>query len=156
MRRYLSVLGFIGISQLAGIIGSIFTINSIESWYMTLNKPPLTPPNWLFGPVWLTLYTIMGIAAYLVWKKKDEDKRADFGVKLFFSHLLLNAIWSILFFGLRLAAVALVDIVVVWVMIVWMIKVFWPIDRRASYLLIPYLTWVTLATYLNWGVWRLN
>ena len=143
------MVGAIALCEGAGIIGSLFTVSSIQNWYAFLNKPSFSPPNYLFGPVWTILYVLMGIAFYLVRKNK-------FAVKLFLVHLFFNAVWSIIFFGLHDIALALVDILVMWGMIIAMILKFYPIKKTASYLLLPYIMWVTLATVLNYAVWVLN
>jgi len=143
------LVGAIALCEGAGIIGSLFTVSSIQNWYAFLNKPSFSPPNYLFGPVWTILYVLMGIAFYLVRKNK-------FAVKLFLVHLFFNAVWSIIFFGLHDIALALVDILVMWGMIIAMILKFYPIKKTASYLLLPYIMWVTLATVLNYAVWVLN
>ncbi len=143
------------LSQAAGGIGSIATASAIPNWYTTLNKPFFNPPNWLFGPVWLTLYTMMGIALYLIWRKKPTQK-TNFAKNLFLSHLVVNTLWSLVFFGLKNLGLALVVITALWLMIAWLIKLFCPIDKRASWLLLPYLLWVTFASLLNYAIWRLN
>jgi len=140
--------------QLAGAIGSVFTVSAIPSWYANLNKPSFSPPNWLFGPVWLTLYLLMGIALYLNWIKKS--KQAKFNVRLFFVHLFFNAIWSPIFFGARNIFLALIIILTIWVLIILMIFNFWKINKVSSLLLIPYLLWVSFASLLNYFIWRLN
>ena len=143
------LIGYIALCEGAGILGSIFTVNSIQNWYAFLNKPSFSPPNFLFGPVWTLLYFLMGISLYLVRKNK-------FAVKLFLVHLFVNAIWSIIFFGMHNITLALVDILVMWGMIVAMILKFYPIKKSASYLLLPYIMWVTFATVLNYAAWVLN
>jgi len=140
--------------QLAGAIGAIFTIKAIPTWYAFLNKPSFSPPNWLFGPTWLTLYLLMGIAVYLNWIKKN--KQAKFNVRLFFIHLFFNFIWTPVFFGLHNLFLALIIIIVIWIMIILMIKNFWKVNKISSLLLIPYLIWVTFASLLNYFIWRLN
>lgn len=142
------------IPQLAGIIGSFFTISAISTWYKFLNKPSFSPPNWLFGPVWLTLYFLMGIALYLNWIKKT--KSAKFNVNLFFIHLFFNAIWSPIFFGAKNLLLALIVIIIILFLIILMIVKFWKVNKISSYLLIPYLLWVSFATVLNYFIWRLN
>ena len=140
--------------QLAGAIGAIFTIKAIPTWYAFLNKPSFSPPNWLFGPTWLTLYLLMGIAVYLNWIKKN--KQAKFNVRLFFIHLFFNFIWTPVFFGLHNLFLALIIIIVIWIIIILMIKNFWKVNKISSLLLIPYLIWVTFASLLNYFIWRLN
>lgn len=147
----LALVGWIALCELAGVIGSVFTVSAISGWYATLAKPDLRPPNWVFGPVWTTLYALMGIAAYLVWSKRHGQALRIFGVQL-----VLNATWSIVFFGLQSPGWALVNIVALWLAIVWTIKVFYRISKPAAYLLVPYLLWVSFASYLNYSIWILN
>lgn len=145
------------VSELAGIIGSIFTVSAIPNWYARLVKPALNPPAWVFGPVWTTLYALMGIALFLVWKSPSvAPKERRRGVVLFFIQLFLNAIWSIIFFGLHSPGWALVDIVALWLAIVWTMFIFYKISKPAAYLLVPYLLWVSFASYLNYSIWLLN
>ena len=146
----------IAVSELAGIIGSIFTVSAIPNWYSTLVKPALNPPSWVFGPVWTTLYALMGIAAWLVWKSGWERKEIKVALGVFGIQLFLNAIWSIIFFGLQSPGWALVDIVVLWFAIVWTMFVFYKISKPAAYLLVPYILWVSFASYLNYSIWMLN
>jgi len=143
------------LSQLAGIIGSTATMSAIPTWYVTLNKPSFNPPNWIFGPVWITLYTMMGIALYLVWVKK-QTKETKITKNLFLAHLLVNALWSLVFFGLKRLDLAFIVIIALWWIIIYLIEMFKKIDKKASYLLVPYLLWVTFASVLNYAIWQLN
>lgn len=143
-------------SELAGIIGSVFTVSSIPTWYATLNRPPLSPPNWLFGPVWTTLYALMGIAAFLVWKKGLDRKDVKLALGIFLGQLVLNSLWSIIFFGLQNPGAALVEIIFLWLAIVATIMAFAKISKSAAWLLLPYLLWVSFAAYLNYSIWTLN
>ena len=111
----------IGICLGAGILGSFFTVSSIPNWYVTLNKPFFSPPNWVFGPVWTILYILMGYSLYLVWKKKKVPS-------VFWLQLILNASWSIIFFGMKNPGLALIDIALLWVAIVLTIKSFYKIS----------------------------
>lgn len=158
MRNFVKLLISLVIAQLAGLIGSVFTAPAIGSWYATLNKPSFNPPPWLFAPVWIILYLLMGIAFYLIWKNSDPAsvklKRRASG--LFFVQLILNAWWSVIFFGLRRPDWALLEIVVLWLMIVWTMIAFQKISRPAAYLLWPYLLWVSFAAYLNYSLWLIN
>ncbi|MFA6081428.1 MAG: TspO/MBR family protein [Patescibacteria group bacterium] len=140
--------------QLSGLVGSYFTINAIPTWYVHLNKPSFSPPNWLFGPVWLILYLMMGIAVYLNWVK--NTKQAKFNVRLFFVHLFFNLIWTPVFFGLKDTLFALYIIIMIWIFIIAMIINFWKVNKVSSLLLIPYLLWVTFASFLNYFIWKLN
>lgn len=144
------------VSEVAGIIGSIFTISAIPAWYATLVKPALNPPAWIFGPVWTTLYLVMGIAAFLVWRKGWDKTGVKTALSLFAVQLILNALWSIIFFGLHSPAWALVDIIAMWIVIVATIAAFSKISRSAAWLLAPYILWVSFALYLNYSIWRLN
>jgi steroid 5-alpha reductase family enzyme len=144
------------ICHLAGIIGSFFTVSSLDSWYSVLQKPFFQPPNFLFGPVWLTLYTLMGIALYLVWKKGFEQKIVKQAVIVFLIHLVLNALWSIFFFGWQNIILAFADIVFLWSLIVFLIFIFKEINKVAAWLLVPYLLWVSFAAILNLSLWKLN
>lgn len=148
----------IALPFLAGAIGSIFTFSAIPTWYQTLNKPFFNPPNWVFGLVWTLLYVLMGISLYLVWniktgKEKKDKKQAYhyFGIQLG-----LNALWSIIFFGFHSPDLALSEIIFLWIAIFWTIKTFYQFSKIASYLLIPYLAWVSFATILNLFIVRFN
>lgn len=144
------------LAQAAGGVGAFFTAPAIPTWYATLNKPALNPPSWVFGPVWTTLYLLMGIAAFLVWRKWGKDPRVKAALAAYLLQLILNAIWSPIFFGLQAPGAAFVIIVLLWLAIVATIVKFYPIARMAAYLLIPYLLWVGFASYLNFSIWRLN
>lgn len=125
-----------------------------DGWYKQLEKPPLTPPGWVFGPVWSLLYLATGIALYLIWQSSDSNKQAAYG--LFGTHLVLNASWTLLFFGLEQPWIALAVILALLVVIVLCIRRFASIHPWASWLFIPYLAWVSFATYLNAGIVWLN
>jgi len=155
-KNVLKLIVAIGICELAGILGSIFTVSSIPDWYNNLAKPALNPPGWVFGPVWTILYLLMGIAVFLVWKKRLEQKEARKALFVFGIQLFLNAIWSIIFFGLRSPIWAFVDIVFLWIAIVWTIALFYRIYRPAALLLLPYILWVSFAAYLNYSIWFLQ
>ena len=127
------------VSELAGVIGSVFTISSIPTWYATLQKPILSPPNWIFGPVWTTLYFLMGAAAFLVWRHGLERKEVKTALTIFIGQLILNALWSIIFFGLHNPFWAFVEIILLWLAILWTIIAFYKISRPAAYLLLPYI-----------------
>jgi tryptophan-rich sensory protein len=154
--NYLRLIGCIALCQAAGIVGGIFTAQSVRTWYVTLQKPSFAPPNWVFGPAWITLYTLMGIALYLVWQKTDEANvpRAVFIV--FGIQLLLNALWSYFFFGLRSPLLGFIEITLLWAAIVATIILLWRISSAAALLLTPYLLWVTFAAALNFSLWRMN
>lgn len=144
----------IGLCLGAGVLGSFFTISSIPTWYVTLNKPAFSPPNWVFGPAWTILYILMGISLYLVWTSKGKLKQN--ALNLFFVQLGLNVLWSIIFFGMRNPTLALIDIIALWVLIFLTIKSFTKISKLAGNLLIPYLLWVSFASVLNLAIVFLN
>ena len=143
------------IPQLAGALGAFFTMQSVDGWYLTLVKPGWNPPAWVFGPVWTLLYTMMGIASFLIWKKRGTIRvskaLAFYGVQLIF-----NILWSMLFFGSKNIGLALIEIIVLWVLIFITLKEFYKINKNAALLLIPYLLWVTFASFLNFNLWLLN
>jgi tryptophan-rich sensory protein len=143
------------IAQLAGIIGSLFTITSSNSWYANLIKPSFNPPNWIFGPVWTLLYLLMGVSLYLIWVSKNSRNR-KIGLYLFFTQLVLNSLWSILFFGLQNPLFAFIEIIILWLAILLTIIYFYKVNKKAAYLLIPYILWVTFATILNFSIFILN
>ncbi|EKD93947.1 MAG: hypothetical protein ACD_28C00020G0009 [uncultured bacterium] len=144
------------ISELAGIIGSIFTIPSIDGWYESLVNPPLNPPVWVFGPVWTTLFALMGIAAFLIWKKGLDRRDVKIALGIFLSQLVLNTLWSIIFFGLHSPGGALIEIVFLWFAILVTIITFAKISKPAAWLLMPYILWVSFALYLNYTILVLN
>lgn len=146
----------IAIAESAGIIGSIFTIPAISSWYLTLEKPLLSPPNWIFGPVWMLLYLLMGIASFLILQKGFKRKDVKIALAVFALQLALNAIWSVIFFGFKNPFFALLEIVVLWAAILGTVLVFMRVSRVAATLLLPYMLWVSFAVYLNYAIWRLN
>jgi translocator protein len=152
---WLKLIGFILVSELAGILGSFFTIESIPNWYATLQKPSFNPPNWVFGPVWTTLYFLIGLAAYLVWEKKGHLGR-NTAMKLFWAQLAANALWTPLFFGAKELGLAFAEIVVMWILILLTMAWFWRVRKLAAVLLLPYLLWVTFASVLNYHLWQLN
>lgn len=153
MTKFIKLIGFIALSELVGIVGSAFTASAIPNWYANLTKPFFNPPNWLFGPVWSVLYALIGISFYLIYESKKKNKEA---VKLFFIQLGLNFIWTPLFFGLKDLSLAFVTIIAMWYYIFLTIKAFAKINKTASYLLYPYLAWVSFATLLNLSIWILN
>lgn len=144
------------ICELAGIIGSFFTASSIQTWYAGLQRPMLNPPNWVFGPVWTILFALMGIAAFLLYKKGIQHRRIKIALGIFSVQLVLNTLWSILFFGMKSPGVALVEIIFLWATIAATIIAFYKISRLAAYLLVPYILWVSFAVYLNYSIWILN
>ncbi|MEK7167652.1 MAG: TspO/MBR family protein [Patescibacteria group bacterium] len=149
--KILKLILAILVCELAGIIGSVFTVNAIPNWYNSLEKPFLSPPNWIFGPVWTTLYLMMGISLFLVWKNKTKT-----ALTLFFVQLVLNSVWSIIFFGLQSPGIAFGELLILWVFILLTIISFYKISKPAAFLLIPYILWVSFAGYLNFAIWQGN
>lgn len=156
MKNKIALLGFILICELVGIAGSVLTVSSIQTWYATLVRPSFNPPNWIFGPVWTILYAMMGVAVFLVWQKGMKNKRVKFAVWFFMAHLLVNGIWTPIFFGLHNLALALFVISLMWLMIAYLVILFSKINKISSWLLVPYLFWVSFATVLNFSFWFLN
>ncbi|UCF70090.1 MAG: tryptophan-rich sensory protein [candidate division WOR-3 bacterium] len=146
----------IGMCQFAGIIGSLFTTPQIPTWYASLQKPGFNPPNWIFGPVWITLYTLMGVAMFLVWRQYARSAHAKSAIETFVVQLLLNILWSVVFFGLKSPLGGLVIILLLWIAILATIIRFQKVSEIASFLLIPYILWVTFAALLNFAIFRLN
>jgi translocator protein len=155
-RTIASAAVFILVSLLAGGLGAFFTAASVKTWYATLNRPSFSPPDWLFGPVWTVLYIMMGLAAGLVWQQGIASPAVKAAIIAFMVQLVLNAIWSPLFFGMHSPLLGLVDIILLWLAIVTTIALFWQVYRFAAVLLIPYLLWVSFATILNLRLWQLN
>lgn len=156
MQRYIALLISLFASFSAGFIGSYFTFDAIPTWYETLERPFLSPPNWIFGPVWSTLYALMAVSAWRVWEKRSIHPTASRSLFLYALHLGVNALWSIVFFGLQQPFLAVAVILVLWICIVTLIVQFSRIDRLAAWLLVPYLLWVSFASYLNISIALLN
>ncbi|MFB6373093.1 MAG: TspO/MBR family protein [Bradymonadaceae bacterium] len=156
MRSIIALIISIAIPELIGLLGAWATATSVSDWYPTLNKPWFTPPNWLFGPAWTTLYALMGIAAYLVWSHGSAKGAVKIALAAYLIQLLLNATWSPVFFGLQAPGPGLVVIVLLWIAIVVTITWFARVSTIAAWLMVPYLLWVTYATALNVEIWRLN
>ena len=156
MGKFLKYVLSIGICLAAGGLGTIFTISSIPTWYAHLIKPAFSPPNWLFGPVWTILYILMGVSLALVWVKVVKTERVREALMLFGVQLFLNAIWSPIFFGAKDLTLALIVIILMWFFILKTILAFGKVNKTASYLLYPYIAWVSFASILNFSVWILN
>ena len=145
----------VSVSEIVGIIGSVFTTSSIQTWDAALAKTALNPPAWVFGPVWTILYFLMGVAAFLVWEKGLNKKDVKIALIIFDVQLALNIFWSIIFFGLRSSGWAFVEIIFLWLAILATIILFARISRPAAWLLLPYIVWVSFAGYLNYSIWQL-
>ncbi len=140
----------------AGAIGSLFTMEAIPNWYATLEKPAFTPPNWVFGPVWTMLYILMGIALFLIWRIESPRSEVRRAVIFFGFHLVINASWSIVFFGFQNPTAAFFVILFLIITLLMSMNDFWKLDKKAAFLLTPYLFWVCYATALNFSIMRLN
>jgi tryptophan-rich sensory protein len=152
----IQLLGAIALCEGAGIIGTFFTTPSIPTWFATLVRPEIAPPNWVFAPVWTTLFALMGIALFLVWRKGLERKDVRIALFVFGVQLVLNSLWSIIFFGMQNLGAALIEIIALWFAIVATIVLFARISKTAAVLLVPYVLWVSFAAYLNYSYWVLN
>lgn len=139
--------------QAAGVIGSIFTIGAVQGWYAGINKPSFTPPDFVFGPVWISLYIMMGISFYLVWTSTKPHKLATY---LFLFQLALNSLWSVIFFGLNSPFYAFIELFVLLIVVIMTTFAFWKIDKKAALLLAPYLAWSSFALVLNYAIWQMN
>lgn len=157
MRSNIGKLIFsVALCQLVGIIGGLFNAATIRTWYLTLNKPPFNPPNWVFGPMWITLYLLMSIALFLVWTTDFPGRTKQMAMTFFFIQLAINMAWSFFFFYLKSPGLALIDIIVLLIFILLTIWKFFPVNRTAGYLMLPYLLWVGFAAILNYSIWTLN
>lgn len=155
--NFAKLLLSVAVPFLVGVFGTLFTTaDTLNNWYAGLKKPPFNPPDWVFGPVWTTLYIMMGIAAFLVWRKGLENKLIRIALACFIVQLFLNAIWTPLFFGLHSPLLGLINIVLLLNAVIVTIYAFSKISRPAAILLVPYLLWVTFATILNLSIYFLN
>jgi tryptophan-rich sensory protein len=155
LQDMLGLAGFVALCLLVSVLGGAVTATSVDAWYQTIEKPPFNPPDWLFAPVWISLFIMMAIAGWRIWK------RAGFGAEklaftLFATQLVLNLAWSVLFFGLQQIGLALVEICLLLITIVATAIVFWRVDRVAGMLFVPYVLWVGFATLLNASLFLLN
>ena len=157
MSKYLRIIYCVAICLVVGYLSSITTQSSINTWYPTLIKPIFNPPNWLFAPVWTLLFIMMGIAAGMIWNHLESQRELVKKALLFFTvQLLLNALWSYLFFGLNNVLLALIEVILLWLVIYETFHIFRKIDKKAAYLFIPYLIWVAFAAILNGSIYYLN
>ena len=161
MKQILSLVGFVALSFAAPAVSAILSVSGPGDWYRELNKPWFNPPGWIFGPVWTLLYCAMGAAAWLVWRKgADGDIRHGHALVLplgfFLLQLVLNALWTPLFFGMHRPGLALIDIMAMWTAIGATTVAFYPVSKMAAFLFIPYWLWVSFASILNAAIWWLN
>lgn len=154
--NYLKLIISIVVCEFAGIIGSFFTSSSVSGWYAGIVRPAFNPPSWLFGPVWTILFVLMGISVFLVWKNGLERKDVRIAIYIFLVQLVLNTLWSIIFFGLKNPGGAFVEIIFLWISILFSIFAFAKVSKTAAWLLVPYILWVSFAAYLNYSIWSLN
>ena len=153
MNKWLVLAGFIILCLGVGVVAGVATAGAVVDWFPTLNKPSFNPPSWVFAPVWTLLYIMMAVAAWRVWLEGAVSKPA---LNLFFIQLALNLFWPLLFFGLHMIGLALINIIVMWIMIILTMRAFFKIAKAAGWLLAPYLAWVSFATVLNASIWWLN
>jgi len=140
----------------AGAIGTVATLSEIPTWYAALAKPTWAPPNWLFGPVWTTLYILIGVALFLVWRKGSDKKEVKLALLVFAVQLVLNVLWSVVFFGYHSLLGGFIAVILLWIAILANIIVFYRVSKPAGLLLVPYIIWVSIASYLNYSVYLLN
>ncbi len=156
MHTWVGAIPFVALCFLAAAVGSATTETGASSWYRELEKPSFQPPGWVFGPVWTLLYTLMGIAAWRVWRLGTSRPGVKRALSLFGLQLVLNAIWSPIFFGAHWLGIALIVLVALWLALTATIVAFRPLDRPATLMLVPYLAWVSFATVLNAAILNLN
>jgi len=152
---WLSLIPFVVVCFLAAAIGALATNSSVKTWYPQLRLPEWTPPNWLFGPVWTALYLMMALSAWLAWRSSNSGV-PRFALILFGIQLVLNALWSVIFFGLRKIGPAFAEVLLLWMMLIATAVAFLPLSLLAAWLLIPYIAWVGFASYLNYRIWQMN
>ena len=154
--KSIKLLVAVSVCLLAGFVGSIFTTPAISTWYITLNKPALNPPNWIFAPVWTTLFILMGISLFLVLQEDMKKIETKIAIGFFAGQLILNILWSILFFGFHSPLAGLIEVGFLWIAILFTIISFWRVSKVSAILLLPYLFWVSFASILNFLIWELN
>lgn len=155
MKNFFKLISLIFICLLPGIIGGFFTANNLYPWFSLLTKPSFNPPNWIFSPIWVTLYTLMGISLFLILKSENSREKTQ-GVVFFGVQLILNSLWSIVFFGLHKILLAFIVIIFLMLFIILSILKFHRVSKPAAYILIPYLLWVSFALVLNLSLYQLN
>lgn len=156
IKSYPKLILSIILIEIIGSLGAIATTPAIPGWYASLIKPFFTPPSWVFGPVWTSLFFLMGFALYLVWQEGLEKRPVRLAVYTFSIQMILNVLWSFLFFGMQNPLFGLIEIIILWFVIIITIFKFFKVSRPAAYMMIPYICWVTIATALNLAVWLLN
>ena len=152
-KKFFSLLIFVVLAVGASAWGGFITSMHKEPWYSTIAKATFNPPDWVFAPVWITLYLLMSVAIWLIW---INPKRSEKVIYIYFIHLFVNANWSVAFFGLHLILVSLIIISIIIFFVIWLIKLYYPINKLSSYLMIPYLMWLSYAFVLNFYIFTLN
>ena len=155
LSRFIPLAVSIGVPFAAGILGNAVSRDRLDTWYKGLKKPWFNPPNWIFGPVWSLLYICMGTSSFLVWSQGGFSAQA-LPLAVYGAHIAFNAAWTPLFFAAKRMDLAFVDIALMWGSLASSIYLFYPVNRTAAFLLVPYLAWVSFAALLNYKIWRLN
>lgn len=156
MNNTLKLVIAIAIPLVIGSTSAFFTVTGVDSWYQTINKPSWNPPDYIFGPVWTTLYILMGVSLFLVWKSGTDAGTKRKAIVLFAIQLVLNFFWSFIFFDQQLIGAAFAEIIGLWLFILLTIFAFARISKTAAWLLVPYISWVSFAAVLNYTIWQLN
>lgn len=156
MSKTLKLIISIAIPLAVGAVAGLFTSSGVDGWYANANKPSFNPPNWIFMPVWTTLYLLMGIAMYLVWRSDVNRELKRTALTFYAIQLTLNFFWSFIFFEMKQPGWAFAEIILMWLMIVATIIWFRKLSPTAAWLLLPYLAWVSFASVLNYSIWQLN
>ncbi len=156
MNKILKFIISIFLPLFIGFLGSLATKNSVNSWYLTLNKPIFSPPNWIFATIWSLLFVLIGISFYIVWDKTIYLYFKNIVYLIFFAQLIFNLLWSVLFFAFKKLILAFVDIILLWILVFFNIKEFYKISSVAGLILIPYILWLSFAALLNFAIVLLN
>ena len=156
MKNWVKLIISLALPQIAGISGALLTDTGESSWFQSLNKPEWNPPGWLFGPVWTTLYILMGIAFYLVWKARAFSTKKQPAMIAWIVQLVFNFFWTIIFFGWQQPGWAFAEICCLWILILITIFLFARISKLAAWLMVPYISWVSFAALLNYTIWQMN
>lgn len=156
MKNWIKLVISLALPQVIGGTAALFTSTGVNSWFRTIEKPEWNPPNWVFAPVWTTLYILMGIAFYLVWKTDAPARKKKWAMGLWLAQLILNFCWSLIFFYQQQIAGALLEMALLWIMILITIFAFARIHKLAAWLMVPYISWVSFAFMLNYAIWDLN
>ena len=156
MTKIAKLICSVAVCLLIGFLGSFATMDSVTTWYAGLSRPSFTPPDWAFGVVWPILYVMMGISAFLIWNEGFDRREVKIALGIFGLQLILNGLWTPIFFGLHLIGTALVEIIMMWIFILLTIISFWKVSKPAALLLLPYILWVSFAIALNAGLFFLN